>query len=135
MQSSPQVATESRGATAARIATGTVQLYREYAGRGPTKAHATINRDSVAVVLQDTLTKGERALVAAERAPEVIQTRSALQEIMRERLTALVEDNIERKVIAFLSADHVDPEVALEFFLLEPLPREADHVVTDGHSS
>jgi uncharacterized protein YbcI len=116
---------DASGATAAKISTGAVQLLSDYTGRGPTKAHTIINRDSVTIVLQDTLTKGERHLVRAGREAEVRRTRHAYQEIMQKDLTALVETQIERSVIAFLSANHADPDVAVEFFMLESVPREA----------
>jgi uncharacterized protein YbcI len=109
---------ERRGEIAAGISTRTVQVLHEYTGRGPTKAHTIINRDSVIVVLQDTLTKGERSLVHAGRAQEVLGTRKAYQEMMREDLTALVEGALDRKVIAFLSDNHTNPDIGVEFFLL-----------------
>ena len=111
-----------RGEIGAQISTGAVQLASEYTGRGPTKAHTIINRDSVTIVLQDTLTKGERSLVAAGKQDEVHRSRYAYQQVMGDELTALVEEAVERKVIAFLSANHLDPDVAVEFFLLEPDP-------------
>lgn len=111
---------DQRGQTAARISRSSVQLVREYTGRGPTKAHTIINRDSVTIVLQDALTKGERRLAQAGRENEVLQTRHAYQEMMREDLTKLVEESVERKVTAFLSDNHVDPDVGVEFFLLAP---------------
>jgi uncharacterized protein YbcI len=110
----------ARGQASSAISTGAVQLVNEYTGRGPTKAHTIINRDSVAIVLQDTLTKGERSLVAAGQADHVLAMRHSFQEVMREDLVALVEGNVHRKVIAFLSDNHLDPDVAVEFFLLEP---------------
>jgi len=111
---------ERRGEIAAGISTRTVQILHEYTGRGPTKAHTIINRDSVIVVLQDTLTKGERSLVNAGREQEVLRTRKAYQEMMREDLTRLVEQSLERPVIAFLSDNHADPDIGVEFFLLAP---------------
>ena len=45
------------------ISTATVQLLHEYTGRGPTKAKTLISDDVVAVLLADTLTRGERKLV------------------------------------------------------------------------
>src|SRR5687768_7297954 len=92
----PAGVNDGRGATAARISTGAVQLLSDYTGRGPTKAHTIINRDSVTIVLQDTLTRGERHLVKAGREAEVLHTRHAYQEVMEEDLTALVERQIER---------------------------------------
>lgn len=50
----------------------------------------------------------------------MLQTRHAYQEMMREDLTKLVEESVERKVTAFLSDNHVDPDVGVEFFLLAP---------------
>ena len=117
---------DTRGATAARISTGAVQLLNEYTGRGPTKAQTIINGDSVAIVLQDTLTKGERQLVQAGLEDEVLNTRHAYQGVMKKDLVALVETQLERKVSAFLSANHADPDVAVEFFLLEPLTGDGD---------
>jgi uncharacterized protein YbcI len=115
-------AENGRGETAARISTGAVQLLNEYTGRGPTKSQTILNRDSVTIVLRDNLSKGERTLVSAGKDDEVLQSRHAYQQLMREDLTALVEGAINRKVIAFLSANHVDPDVGVEFFLLEPDP-------------
>jgi uncharacterized protein YbcI len=110
---------DQRGLTAAAISNGAVQLLAEYTGRGPTKAHTIINRDSVAIVLQDQLTKGERRLVEEGRTQHVLDTRHAYQTVMRDDLIALVEQNVHRKVIAFLSDNHMDPDVGVEFFVLE----------------
>jgi len=109
-----------QGQIASRISTGAVQLLHDYTGRGPTKAHTILNRDSVTIVLQDTLTKGEQSLAARGKQEQVTQTRHAYQMVMREDLTQLVEQALGRKVSAFMSANHIDPDVAVEFFLLEP---------------
>src|SRR5829696_7829002 len=92
----------------------------DYTGRGPTKAHTVLNRDSVTIILRDTLTKGERSLVAAGKESEVLRARHAYQEVMSPELIEVVENVMDRKVIAFLSANHLEPDVAIEFFLLEP---------------
>jgi hypothetical protein len=39
---------------------------------------------------------------------------------MREELSAGIEEITGRKVIAFLSANHLDPDVAIESFMLAP---------------
>jgi uncharacterized protein YbcI len=109
-----------RGRLADQISTDAVQLFSEYTGRGPTKVHTIINRNSFAIVLRDTLTKGERSLVEAGRAEEVLRSRHAYQDVMREELTNVVEQATQRKVIAFMSDNHIDPDAAVEFFLLEP---------------
>ena len=111
---------EGAGSAAARISTGAVQLLHEYTGRGPTKARTEVNRDSVTIVLADTLTKGERNLVEAGRAEHVLATRHAFQGVMRDDLVRLVEAALERRVIAFMSDNHIEPDLAAEVLVLEP---------------
>jgi hypothetical protein len=50
----------------------------------------------------------------------VLQLRHDYQLVMQDELTGLVEDLLDRKVIAFMSADHIDPNMAVETFVLEP---------------
>ena len=101
------------------ISTATVQLLHEYTGRGPTKAKTLINDDVVTVLLADTLTKGERKLVDSGRSDRVLQLRHDYQLTMRDDLVATVERQLDRKVIAFMSQNHIDPDLAVEVFVLE----------------
>jgi hypothetical protein len=39
---------------------------------------------------------------------------------MRDDLVAVVERATERKVVAFMSQNHIDPDLAVEVFVLEP---------------
>ena len=98
-----------------------VQILREYTGRGPTKARTVIAEDTVAIVLGDTLTKGERTLVAMGEREHVLQTRRNYQQTMRGDLVQLVEDECGRTVEAFFSDNHIDPDYGVEFFLLKPM--------------
>jgi uncharacterized protein YbcI len=104
----------------ASISRDTVKLLREYTGRGPTKARTYLTGDLVAVVLQDTLTMGERSLVREGEVDLVLKTRRAFQRTMAPQLIAAVERHTGRRVLAFLSDNHVDPDVAVESFVLEP---------------
>jgi uncharacterized protein YbcI len=104
----------------AMISTAAVRLLHEYTGRGPTKAKTLINDDVVTVLLADTLTKGERKLVDSGRSDRVLQLRHDYQLTMRDDLIALVERQLDRKVIAFMSQNHIDPDLAVEVFVLEP---------------
>jgi uncharacterized protein YbcI len=103
-----------------------VRLLREYTGRGPTKAKATINGDSVMILLGDTLTRGERQLVATGKTERVLQLRHDFQMVMRDELVGAVEDATGRKVIAFMSQNHVDPDLAVEVLILQPDGAAAD---------
>jgi uncharacterized protein YbcI len=114
------------GSRAAAISNGTVRLLNEYTGRGPTRARTYINDQLVSIVLRDGLTKGERSLVTEGESELVLDLRKAFQRTMRDDLVALVEDVTGGTVIAFLSANHIDPDIAVETFVLEG-EREDDH--------
>ena len=105
---------------AAKIATSVVQVMHEHTGRGPTRAKTTINQNIVTVLLEDTLTSGERNLVEHGRGDRVIRLRHDYQLIMRGHLVEIVERELDRKVIAFMSQNHIDPDLAVEVFVLEP---------------
>lgn len=102
------------------ISTATVQVLHEYTGRGPTKAKTMINDDVVTVLCADALTKGERTLVEAGHSERVIQVRHDYQLAMRDQLIRIVERQLNRKVIAFMSQNHIHPDLAVEVFVLQP---------------
>jgi uncharacterized protein YbcI len=92
----------------------------EYTGRGPTKARTYVNEDVITVVLQDTLTMGERSLIADGKSDLVLMTRKAFQDTMSSQMIAAVERHSSRRVLAFLSANHIAPDIAIESFVLDP---------------
>jgi uncharacterized protein YbcI len=112
--------TTPRGEIAATISRESIRILRDYTGRGPTRARTVINDELVAITMVDTLTKGEARLVELGRSEHVLTTRYEYQRAMENDLIALVEGEMGRKVIAFLSANHIDPDIAVESFVLEP---------------
>ncbi len=100
-----------------------VALHREHFGRGPGAAKSFVNDDMVTCVLSDIYTAVERTLIGAGQADHVRRTRSLHQEALEAEYKASVEAIMGRSVEAFLSVVHVDPDVAIEIFLLgEPTP-------------
>jgi uncharacterized protein YbcI len=97
----------------ASISRAVVRLLSDYVGRGPTKARTIHSGKVVLCVLEDTMTKAERSLTAGGHEDFVLQARHALQHTMQEDVTAAVEEFAHRKVIAFMSANHIEPDVAL----------------------
>jgi uncharacterized protein YbcI len=91
--------TDSTGELAAALANAIVALTADYTGRGSSKSRCYVHTDLVVCVLHDSLT-------------------SELVEIV-ERLTG-------RKVAAFMSSNHVNPDVAIESFVLELLDAPRD---------
>ena len=117
-----------QGSKSAAISNLVVRLVSEYTGRGPTRARTHMDGDLLAVVLRDTLTKGEQSLVRDGRTELVLAMRKAYQDTMRVDLINGIEEITGRKVEAFLSDDHIDPDVAVESFVLFPLPKPAGAV-------
>ncbi len=107
------------GLPAAAISNLVVRLMSEYTGRGPTKSRTYVHDDLITVVLQDTLTKGERSLVRDGKEELVLATRLAYQMTMREALIDGLEQITGRTVRAFMSANHMEPDIAVEIFVLE----------------
>ena len=120
--SEPRTAPPPTNSRTAVISTAAVQLLHDHTGRGPTKARTIVNDNLVTIVLADTLTRGERTLADNGRADRVLQLRHDFQMLMKDALVELVEGQLDRKVIAFMSQNHVDPDLAVEVFVLEPVP-------------
>lgn len=92
----------------------------EYTGRGPTRARTYVTEELISVVLRDTLTQGERSLIADGKIELVLAARKAYQEAMKTDIIAAIERLSGRKVLAFLSDNHIEPDIAIESFVLEP---------------
>jgi uncharacterized protein YbcI len=108
------------GPLAAAITTELVQVFSRYAGRGPTQGRTLINDNVVSCLLRDTLTKAERSLVQDDKEDLVLEVRRTFQQTMREDLIGSVERLTGREVVVFMSSNHIDPDIALETFVLEP---------------
>jgi uncharacterized protein YbcI len=110
------------GELSAAISNAMVRLHRDFLGRGPTRARTTIRDNVVVVLMQDTFTKAERSLIADGKQDEVLQVRHSVQMTMRREMVAAVEDLTGEIVVAFMSDNHVEPDLACEIFVLEPQP-------------
>jgi uncharacterized protein YbcI len=114
----PQV--DASGALAATISNAMVGLLHRYTGRGPTRARTTIGENIIVCVLGATLTKGEQSLVRDGKHEVVLHTRRAFQETMRADAISAVSELSGRQVVAFMSNNHIDPDLAVEVFILGP---------------
>jgi uncharacterized protein YbcI len=113
------------GHLAAAISNTVVRALARTTGRGPTKAKTTLGDNGVFVVLQDSLTIGEQTLTDAGQGQAVLDLRRRWQSVMQADVSREVEELTGRKVIGFMSDNHIDPDLAVEVFVLEPL---AEHV-------
>ena len=118
---------EARGRSInAEISKRIVGITRQYTGRGPTRARTYIEDDLITCVLEQALSQGE--LKVAEHSGEklVLDHRKAMQDAMRAELEAMIEEVTGRRVLAFMSANHVSPDYAIEAFVLEAVPKPKD---------
>jgi uncharacterized protein YbcI len=107
------------GSAAAQITKAVVGVFRDYTGRGPTKARTYFNENMVHVLLEETMTTAERRLAEGGEEEFVLEIRRKFQRTMRDDLVAAVETRVERKVIGFMSDNTLEPDMALESFVLE----------------
>ena len=113
----------SDGQLAAAISNTVVKALARTTGRGPTKAKTTLGDNGVFVVLQDSLTVGEQTLTDAGQGQAVLDLRRRWQAIMEVDVSREIEGLTGRKVVGFMSDNHIDPDLAVEVFVLEPLPQ------------
>jgi uncharacterized protein YbcI len=106
------------GQALVELSNAMVALHREDFGRGPGAAKSFLEERMVVCVLSDIYTAAERTLIGAGQAEHVRRTRTLHQEALEDEYKASVERILGRPVTAFLSAVHVDPDVAIEVFLL-----------------
>jgi uncharacterized protein YbcI len=110
-----------RDRVTAKISDEIVRLLAAQTGHGATRAWTTLGDDLIVCVLQGVLGKGEQNLVRNGTREVVLRTRHAYQEMMEQAAVAAVEQISGRTVRAFTSADHLDEDIAVEIFVLEPL--------------
>lgn len=104
----------------AEVTEGMVSLHRRFYGKGPTKAKTHMVNDTVICLLEGGFTTVERTLIDEQDVEAVLNIRRSFQTAMEEHFTRVVEDATGRRVIAYLSQIHADPDLAVELFVLEP---------------
>ena len=112
----------SDGELAATISKTVVRALARTTGRGPTKARTTIGENGIFVVLQDSMTIGEQTLADHGEGQAVLDLRRRWQRVMQADVSKEIEQLTGRKVIGFMSDNHIDPDLAVEVFILEPQP-------------
>lgn len=108
------------GELRADISREIVKLMHEHTGRGPMKARTYLDENLVTVILRDAMTGPEQNLIDAGESAIVLELRHRIQMLMREDCVEAIERLTGRTVSAFLSANHIGPDVAAEVFVLDP---------------
>jgi uncharacterized protein YbcI len=102
----------------AALSESLVRVHREYLGRGPGSIRSIHAGDTVLILMEDVFTKAEHSLIAAGKRDVVLRSRESLAATMRPDIVAAVEGLLRRRVVACMSASHVDPDVACEVVVL-----------------
>ena len=105
------------------ISTSIVKLIREHYGRGPMRAKTYAIDDIVVCVLRGSgFTPLEKTMMQSgdqDRGERVVAMREDFQRMMAERYKAMIEELSGRKVLAFLSQAHVEPDITIEIFFVD----------------
>jgi uncharacterized protein YbcI len=101
-----------------------VALMREHYGRGPIKAKTYVLDNLIVCVLTNAgFTAIEKTMMEGGEPDRVLEMRRDFQRLMKTRYSQLIERLTGRKVLAFLSQAHVEPDLTVEMFLTDgPLP-------------
>jgi uncharacterized protein YbcI len=99
-----------------------VALHREHFGRGPGAAKTWVADDMVVCTLSDVYTHVEKTLIRSGHIDRVRETRMLHQLALEREFTRPVEELTGRRVMAFVSSVHFDPDLSVELFMLEPRP-------------
>jgi uncharacterized protein YbcI len=103
----------------AAITSALVGIHTEYLGRGPKRA-STFHYGNVLVTLMyEVLTPTEKSLADGNRREAVSHIRKLYRETMEADFREAVERLTGRKVLAFISGNHFDPDIAAELFILD----------------
>jgi uncharacterized protein YbcI len=109
----------SGGELLSAISTSIVSILRENYGRGPTKAKTYVLDDLVVCVLRNGFTALEETMMSQGKKGEVVEMRHEFQQMMGSRYKEKIEELTGRKVVAFLSQAHLEPDITLEVFMLD----------------
>jgi uncharacterized protein YbcI len=73
----------------------------------------------VVTVLQEAMTKADHSSARNGNGEAVLAIRRLFKDAMREELTRSVEQLTGQRVAAFMSDNHLDPDMAVEVFILD----------------
>jgi uncharacterized protein YbcI len=96
-----------------------VALMREHYGRGPIKAKTYVLDNLIVCVLSNGFTAIERTMMEGGEPERVLEMRRDFQRMMKVRYSKMIEELTGRKVLAFLSQAHVEPDLTVEMFLMD----------------
>jgi uncharacterized protein YbcI len=110
----------SGGELLAAISNSIVGILRDHYGRGPMKAKTYVLDDIIVVVMRGSgFTALEQTIMDSGEPERVVNMRHDFQRVMAKRYSETIETLTGRKVLAFLSQAHVEPDITMEIFFVD----------------
>jgi uncharacterized protein YbcI len=106
----------------AAITSELVRIHTASIGRGPRKSYSFHSGDTLITVMLGVLTRAEQTLVSYGEGEAVLATRRLSQRAMAAEMTAAVARLTGCAVLATMSDNHLDPDMAVQVFILAPAP-------------
>jgi uncharacterized protein YbcI len=102
------------------ISNSIVSMLRDHYGRGPMKAKTYALDDMIVCVLRESgFSAVEQTMMDSGEPERVVDMREDFQRVMAARYREMIEELTGRRVVAFLSQAHVEPEITMEIFFLD----------------
>jgi uncharacterized protein YbcI len=103
----------------AAITRALVGIQTDYVGRGPKTASTFYHKNIIVTLMHDVLNRAEQELAKGDGRGDLTTIRQRYQETMQADFTEAVERLSGRRVVAFISGNHADPDIASELFVLD----------------
>ncbi len=110
----------SGGTLLTAISNRIVGILREHYGRGPMRAKTYVLDDLIVCVLRDGFTAIEKTMIDTGNPERVVEMRHEFQQMMGMPFKQAIEELTGSRVVAFLSQAHVEPDITLEVFFVDP---------------
>jgi uncharacterized protein YbcI len=108
------------GKLLAAISTSIVAILREHYGRGPMRAKTYALDDIIVVVMRGSgFTPLEQTIMNSGDPERVVAMREDFQRVMAVPYRETIEELTGRRVVAFLSQAHVEPDITVEMFFVD----------------
>ena len=108
------------GKLLAAISTSIVAILRDHYGRGPMRAKTYALDDIIVVVMRGSgFTPLEQTIMNSGDPERVVAMREDFQRVMAVPYRETIEELTGRRVVAFLSQAHVEPDITVEMFFVD----------------
>jgi uncharacterized protein YbcI len=118
-----------RGLMLAAVSRAIVKIHKDYLGKGPVRARSHVSGNVLVVILEGGFLRGEQTLQERGHTREVVDSRHAMQDALKQEYKQAVETILYRSVRSFMSAADPEEDLQVEIFVLHP---EASQEESDG---